>query len=253
MSQSILVTAGASGIGRAIADRFLKAGDRVHVCDINQSLLDGYALEHNQLSTSLCDVGDPEQVQEMFAYIEKEIGCIDVLVNNAGIGGPSVPLECVGLDDWQQSLRVNLTGPFLTMKQVIPGMKRQKSGCIINIVTSSANTGLPNRTPYVASKCGLRGLTHNAARELGPYNIRVNGVFPGVVDNPRGRALIANQAKENGISEEDAKNEFLSYVSMRTMVDPSDIADMCHFLASAAARHVTGQEISVDGNVEWEQ
>ena len=249
----MLVTAGGAGIGRAIAETFLRNGDRVHVCDIDAVALETLAEAFPNASLSDTDVGDEQQVERMFATIDERMDGLDVLINNAGIGGGRAPIEETDLADWQLSLQVNLTGPFLTIRRAVPAMKAQSSGCIINIVTTSAITGLPHRTPYVASKSGLRGLTHNAARELGPYNIRVNGVFPGAIDNARGRALIQKQAELKGVSMQAASEEFLSYISMRTMIDPQEIADMCLFLASPAARHVTGQEICVDGNVEWEQ
>ncbi|MEM1112946.1 MAG: SDR family oxidoreductase [Pseudomonadota bacterium] len=253
MSQRVLVTAGGSGIGRAIAETFLRAGDRVHVCDIDGSMLQELSSDFPEASVSVTDVGESGQVDAMFAAVEYRMGGLDVLINNAGIGGQRALIEDIDLDQWQQSLQVNLTGPFLTMRRAIPAMKAQSSGCIINIVTTSAITGLPNRTCYVASKCGLRGLTQNAARELGPFNIRVNGVFPGAIDNERGRGIIAKFAAEKDLSIDEATEKFLSFVSMRTLIEPQEIADMCAFLASPAARHVSGQEICVDGNVEWEE
>ncbi|MEM0953120.1 MAG: SDR family oxidoreductase [Pseudomonadota bacterium] len=253
MSQRVLVTAAGSGIGRAIAEAFLAQGDLVHVCDIDPAPLPAITAAFEGASTSVCDVGDVAQLAALYAQACAAMGGVDILINNAGIGGPRAALENFSLQDWQRCLDVNLTAPFTLMQHVVPGMKAQGGGCIINIVTTSVLTGLPQRAGYVASKAGLRGLTGNAARELGPDNIRVNGVFPGVIDNPRGHALIEKQAAEKRVSVSEAKESFLSYVSMRTMIDPREVAAMCVFLASPAAKHVTGQEICVDGNVEWEQ
>ena len=132
-------------------------------------------------------------------------------------------------------------------------MKQARSGVIINISTSSVLTGLPLLAPYVASKTGVLGLTRNAARELGPYNIRCNTILPGLIDNARGRALVQQLADERGQSFAEAETEFLRYVSLRTWIDPGEIGDLALFLASDAARHITAQSIAVDGNVEWEE
>ncbi len=132
-------------------------------------------------------------------------------------------------------------------------MKKQGSGCIINISTGSAKTGLPNRLPYVASKVGVLGLSHNLARELGEFNIRCNTILPGLMDNPRGRGLVSKHAEATGQTEAAAEAEFLKYISMRSWIQPSEIADTAFFLASSEAKHISAQEISVDGNFEWEQ
>jgi NAD(P)-dependent dehydrogenase (short-subunit alcohol dehydrogenase family) len=142
---------------------------------------------------------------------------------------------------------------FYCAKQVILTMKAQNSGCMINISTVSAKTGLPNRLPYVASKVGVLGFTHNLARELGEFNIRCNTILPGLMDNPRGRLLVEKLANEKRLSIEDAEQEYLKYISLRSWIQPSEIAETVYFLASDAAHHITAQEIAVDGNIEWEQ
>ena len=201
----------------------------------------------------IADVGNPQQVE---AFIEQAInlmGSIDVLVNNAGIGGPKAAIEDIDYQDWDDCIRINLSGMFYCAKQVIPAMKKQGSGCIINISTGSAKTGLPKRLPYVASKVGVLGLSHNLARELGEFNIRCNTILPGLMDNPRGRSLVAKHAEENQLTIEQAEAEFLKYSSMRCWIQPAEIADAALFLASDGAKHITAQEIAVDGNFEWEQ
>lgn len=252
MKQTVLVTAGASGIGRAIADCFLKAEAEVFICDIDPGLLDEALASDSRLQGQVADVGDAAQVKALFHRIHEQWGRLDVLVNNCGIGGPNAPLEEVSDEDWSRCLQVNLTGAFYCIRQAAPLMKKRRSGCIINISTPSAVVGLPNRGPYVASKAGLAGLTYNVAREYGPYNIRCNAVLPGAVDNPRGRRVLAAVAEKANISIEEAEARLLSHISMRTWVQPSEIAELVVFLASHAGRHITGQQIAVDGNVEWE-
>jgi NAD(P)-dependent dehydrogenase (short-subunit alcohol dehydrogenase family) len=175
-----------------------------------------------------------------------------VLVNNAGIGGPRAAIEDIDDDGWDRTIAVNLTGMFYCIREAARVMKPQKSGCIINISTGSVRTGLPMRLPYVASKQGVMGMTHNVARELGPFNIRCNAILPGLIDNARGRSLVARAAQEAGKSFEEAEAEMLKYISLRCWIDPLEIADTALFFASHAGRHISGQFLGVCGNIEWE-
>lgn len=196
MTQRVIVTAGASGIGLAVAQKFLAEGAQVTICDIAEPALQ-QALDSNAgLQGQLADVGDPQSVEAFFKAAIHDMGGIDVLVNNAGIGGPRGPVEAIDYQDWDDCIRINLNGMFYCVKQVVPAMKAQQSGCITNISTVSARTGLPNRMPYVASKVGVLGLSHNLARELGEYQIRCNTILPGLMDNPRGRLLVDKLAKK---------------------------------------------------------
>ena len=199
-SPRVVVAAGASGIGLAIAQRFLADGAEVFICDISAPTLDKALNENPRLQGRLANVGDPQSVEGFFNQALSILGGIDVLVNNAGIGGPRAKVEEIDYQDWDDCIQINLSGMFYCVKQVVPTMKAQNSGCIINISTSSAKTGLPNRLPYVASKVGVLGLSHNLARELGAFNIRVNTILPGLMDNPRGRGLVAKHAEEQGLS-----------------------------------------------------
>jgi NAD(P)-dependent dehydrogenase (short-subunit alcohol dehydrogenase family) len=250
--QRVIITAGGSGIGRATAERFLASGARVHICDIDPAMLKE-ALDANPgLGGSVADVGKPAEVERMIGEALTRLGGCDVLVNNAGIGGPRAAIEDVSYEDWDRTVQVNLNGMFYCIKQVVPGMKAQGSGCIINISTGSARVGLPMRSPYVASKVGVLGLTYTLARELGPHNIRVNSILPGAIDNERGRNLVRRYGEERGMSFAEAEAHFLGYISMRTWIDPSEIGDTAVFLASHAGRHISGQHLGVCGNIEWE-
>ncbi len=208
--------------------------------------------DNPSIHTFIADVSDPQQVDEFVTAAIDSLGGVDVLVNNAGIGGPRAALEDIAIDDWDRTIAVNLNGAFYCMRAVIPHLKRQQSGSIVNISTTSARTGLPNRSPYVASKVGLQGLTYTAARELGPYNVRCNAILPGYINNERGNLLIQKHADETGKSPEQARHDFMRFISMRTMIEMSEIGDMAVFLASDAARHVSGQQIGVCGNLEYE-
>ena len=251
--QRVIVTAGASGIGLAIAKKFHAEGAHVHICDIAPDTLDKALDRVSGMHGSIVDVSNPKQVEAFMTGTIEALDGIDVLVNNAGISGPRANVEDILYDEWEDCMRTNLSSMFFCAKQVIPFMKAQNSGCIVNISTGSAKTGLPGRLPYVVSKVGVLGLSHNLARELGPHNIRCNTILPGLIDNPRGRQLVEQYARHKSLSSEMAEGDFLKYISMRTWIKPSEIADAVYFLASNSARHVTGQEIAVDGNFEWEQ
>jgi NAD(P)-dependent dehydrogenase (short-subunit alcohol dehydrogenase family) len=252
MTKRVLVTAGGTGIGRAIAEAFVLAGSHVAICDVDAISLHAMRERYSNLIAEHADVSKGEDLDSLFSRIFEQWGGLDVLVNNAGIGGPRAPVEDTNEDDWRKCLDVNLTGAFLAAKRAIPVMKAQVAGCIINISTSSARTGLPNRGAYVASKAGLIAFSNNVAREVGAWNIRCNAILPGLIDNDRGRALIERFAHERDLPMQEAEEKFLSFVSMRTMIQPSEVAALCLFLASDDARHITGQAIGVDGNMEWE-
>lgn len=251
-AQRVIVTAGGSGIGRAIVDRFVAAGARVHTCDVQEESLAGTVASDDAVSGTLADVGKPGDVENLVAEAVESMGGVDVLVNNAGIGGPAAALEDISYEDWDRTIGVNLNGMFYCIKNVAPHMKAQKSGCIVNISTASARVALPMRSPYVASKVGVLGLTHTVAREYGPFGIRCNAILPGLIDNERGRGILARQAAERGITEAEREAQFLEFISLKCWIDPTEVGDLAVFLASHAGRHITGQEIGMDGNVEWE-
>ncbi|MDB5364826.1 MAG: short-chain dehydrogenase/reductase [Rhodospirillales bacterium] len=252
-ARRVLVTAGAAGIGLAIARAFLADGADVHVCDVDAAALDAARAELPGLGTSNIQIGDAAQMERLRAELEARFGGLDVLVNNAGIGGPRGAIETVSDDDWDAVLRVNVTGMFHAVRAFVPAMKAQRSGCILNISTTSVRTSLPNRTPYVVSKAAVNGLTRNLARELGPFNIRCNSISPGSIENERGRALMTDRAARLGLSYDEALQQRLGFISMRTRIEPEEVGATAVFLASHAARHVTGQDVSVCGNVEWEE
>lgn len=246
--RSILVTAGASGIGRAIAELFHARGDRVIVCDVDQAALDSIAAALPGIVTSRTDVADPAAVAAMI----DRVGPISVLINNAGVAGPIGGIETNDPDEWARCFAVNVHGAFHTIHAVAPAMRATGEGAIINISTASTVTGLPGRSAYVASKWALEGLTRNVAREFGPAGIRVNAIRPGFMDTERMRGLMARAAERLQRPVAEIEAEALGYISMRTKIQPSEIGEMAWFLASDAARHITAQIIGVDGNAEWE-
>ena len=249
--QRVLVTGGRAGIGRAIAERFLRNDATVFVCGRTQRK-DEPSARAPQFHDIVADVANPDDVENMFQMIEDACGGLDVLVNNAGISGPNQPVEDMSIEEWKRTIDVNLSGAFYCARKAAPFMKRRQSGVILNISTTSARVALPRRAPYVASKTGLHGLTRSLARELGPHNIRCNTISPGMVDNERGARVRAARAAAEGMTAEEVLKYRLDVISMRTMVTVDDVAETAFFLASNGAQHLSGQEISVCGNLEWE-
>jgi len=253
MARTVVVTGGASGIGRVIAQRFADAGYRVHIFDINAEAVARALSENAAFSGTVGDVSAPADVTRGMRDAEEAMGRVDVLVNDAAIPGPRAPVEQMPDDEWDRTMRVNLYGPFLWTKAVVPGMKARREGSIVNISTGSVRTLPLNRSVYNVSKWGVEGLTKTAARELGPWNVRVNAIQPGMVNNERMRMIVQRIADQEGRSTTEVEDEFLQYISMRCKVEPQDIADMAVFLSSEGASRVTGQVIAVDGHIEWEQ
>ncbi|MBZ9772216.1 SDR family oxidoreductase [Mesorhizobium sp. CO1-1-8] len=249
----MLVTAGGGGAGRGIATHFHAAGAKVLACDVDTAGIRSLEAECPGLLGIVADAGDEASVQRAFDAAVGHMGGVDVLVNNVGIAGPTAAAEDVTLDQWNESLRVNLTSHFLFARAVIPAMKAQGSGLIVNISSGSAKVGLPLRLPYVVTKGAVLSMSMNLARELGPFGIRVNAILPGAIKGARVDRVIKAKAEALGIDPADYERSLLRYISMRTMVDPEDVAAMISFLASPAGSRISGQSIGVDGNIEWEE
>lgn len=250
--QIVVVTAGAGGAGRVIAEKFADAGSRVLTCDVDDRASAHLASARPDIAVLVGDVGEERTVERVFEEAERRFGPVDVLVNNVGIAGPTAAVEDITTDDWTESLRANLTSHFLCARRVVSKMKARRSGLIVNISSGSAKVGLPLRLPYVVTKGALLSFTHNLARELGPYGIRVNAILPGAIRGERIRRVITAKAAALGVTAAEYERDLLRYVSLRTMVDPEDIAAMILFLASPSGRRITGQFIGVDGNIEYE-
>ena len=246
----VLVTAGAQGIGLAIAETFAGAGAQVHVCDIDEAALADVAKRLPGVTASLTDVADEAQVAAMFADLERRWGTLDVLVNNAGIAGPTAAVEDIALADWNRTLAVNLTGMFLCTRSAVPMLKKAGGGSIVNLSSVAGRLGFPLRTPYSATKFGVIGLTETWAMELGPSGIRVNAILPGVVAGDRSERVISAKAEALGIDKDAMRDRMVSKVSLRTMVSPYDIANQILFVCSPAGQNISGQSLSVCGNVE---
>ena len=246
----VVVTAGAQGIGLAITEAFVTAGAEVHICDVSDDFLVAAKSRFPGVSQSLTDVSNEAQVDAMFAELGARWGALDVLVNNAGIAGPTAPVEDTDLAQWGQTIAVNLTGPFLCTRRAVPLLKAAGGGSIVNLSSVAGRLGFPLRTPYSASKFGVIGLTETWAMELGPSHIRVNAILPGIVAGDRQERVIAAKAASYGIDHEEMRQRLLSKVSLRSMVTAQDIANQIIFICSSAGSAISGQSLSVCGNVE---
>ena len=246
----VLVTAGAQGIGLAITQAFVAAGAQVHICDINEGFLAHAKQLLPQVGQSRTDVSDAAQVDALFADIGARWGGLDVLVSNAGIAGPTSPVEDTELAAWDQTIAINLTGPFLCTRRAVPLLKAAGGGSIVNLSSAAGKFGFPLRTPYSASKFGVIGLTETWAMELGPSKIRVNAILPGIVAGERQERVIAAKAASYGIEHEAMRERLLAKVSLRSMVTAQDIANQIVFICSPAGASISGQSLSVCGNVE---
>jgi NAD(P)-dependent dehydrogenase (short-subunit alcohol dehydrogenase family) len=246
----VLVTAGASGIGRAIVDMLAEAGAKIHVCDVDDKALAALRQARPDVGTSLADVADEAQVDRLFQDVQDRMGGLDVLVNNAGIAGPTGAIEDLSLADWRRCIEVDLTGQFLCARRAVPMLKAAGGGVMVNMSSSAGRFGYAFRTPYAAAKWGIIGLTQSLAKELGPSNISVNAILPGIVEGPRMEGVIRARAQQVGVPYEEMEKQYLSRVSMRRMVSPNDVAAMVLFLVSPLGRNVSGQSLGVDANVE---
>jgi NAD(P)-dependent dehydrogenase (short-subunit alcohol dehydrogenase family) len=248
MTQRVLVTAGAAGIGRAIAQAFAAAGAKVHVCDLDAAALAELRGEIPSVSTSVCDIGDRAAVEAMVAEAATALGGLDVLVNNAGISGPTASVEQMDPDAWEAVLRINLSGTFHVTRHAIPHLKRSKDGAILVMSSLAGRFGYPNRSPYSTSKWGLIGFTMTLARELGGWGIRVNAILPGAVEGPRIERVLEGRAAASGRSVADERVAALANQSVKRFVAPEEIGALAVFLASDAARSISGQIVPIDGD-----
>lgn len=248
----VLVTAGASGIGAAIARAFCDAGAQVHICDIDRDALERIEQEAPNISTSKADASSEKDVKLVFDDVMCTLGGLDVLVNNAGIAGPTGPIQDINCSDWQRTIEVNLNSQYLFAHYAVPLLMQSKSDpCMIAMSSVGGRVGYPYRTPYAASKWGIVGMTKSLAIELGSFGIRVNAILPGAVEGERIDRVITSRALATGVSIDEMHREHIKKISLGRFISPNDIAAMTLFLASPGARNVSGQAISVDGNTEY--
>lgn len=247
----VLITGGASGIGAAIGSAFVEADSNVHVCDIDDSALIQFKERFPCCQTTNADVANGNQVASVLETQQTKFGGLDVLVNCAGIAGPTAGVDRITEQQWLRTIDVNLNGQFHFLHHAVPLLRQSKQANIICISSVAGRLGLPWRTPYSATKWAIVGMVKSLAIELGPEDIRVNALLPGIVEGPRMDGVIRARAELAGVGEETMRQEYLRKISLRRMVTAEDVALMCLFLCSPAGRNISGEAISVDGNVEY--
>lgn len=245
MTTRVLITAGASGIGLAMARRFADAGARVRVTDIDRAAL---AALPSGITGHQVDVTDETAMDNLFQQIGAEWQGLDVLCANAGVAGPTALIEDIELDAWRSCVAVNLDGSFLAAKYAAPMMKPAGSGAIVITSSTAGQHGYPARPPYCAAKWAVIGLMKTLAMELGPFGIRANAICPGAVEGPRMEGVLTREAALKGMTRDAVYQGYASGTSMQSWVTAEDIAETAHFLASDAARLISGQVIAVDGH-----
>ena len=250
-NKKIIISAGASGIGWAIAKVCLSKGATVFINDIDKKYLNKvkkHPLNKKKLFVYECDASNENDVKNLFKQISKKTKKIDALINNVGIAGPTGTIEKLKSKDWEETLKVNVISHFYFSKLAIPMLKKNKGGTIINLSSTAGIFGFPLRSPYAASKWAVVGMTKTMAMELGKFNIRVNAICPGTIKGDRMGRVIRDKAKFLKVSKKLIEKDFISMASMNCWIYEEDIGKMCSFLISSDGERISGQAIPVDGN-----
>ncbi|MGK9171193.1 SDR family oxidoreductase [Inquilinus limosus] len=246
----VLVTAGASGIGREITRAFVEEGARVHVCDVDSAALAALAAESPAISTTSADVSDRAAVAKLFDEALAALGGLDCLVNNVGIAGPTGRVDQIDPEEWDRTLTVNITGQFNCTRLAVPHLAKSGNASIINLSSSAGRLGFPLRSPYAASKWAVVGFTKSLSMELGGLGIRVNAIQPGIVEGDRIRRVFAAKAAQRGITPEEMQAQALAQASIHELIQPRQLADQILLLASPRGRTISGQAISICGDLQ---
>jgi NAD(P)-dependent dehydrogenase (short-subunit alcohol dehydrogenase family) len=248
MPQRVLITAGAAGIGREFARAFSASGARVFVCDIDEPALVAIGKDIPGVIAKRYDMARRAEIEAMVPDAVAQLGGLDVLINNAGISGMTLPVADYPPDDWDKVVAVNLTAMFDVTRLAIPHLKQSKAGVIINMSSVAGRFGFKNRSPYAATKWGVIGFTKTLAIELGDWGVRANAIAPGAVAGDRIERVFAGRAQISGKSVTDVRAEAMAEQSIKAMIDPNDIAALAVFLASDAAKSISGQVLPIDND-----
>ncbi|GJD52434.1 3-oxoacyl-[acyl-carrier-protein] reductase FabG [Methylobacterium crusticola] len=243
----VLVTAGAGGIGLEVARAFVEEGARVHVCDVDRAALG--TLPEGITGTE-ADVASRDDVARLFAEAHDALAGLDVLINNAGIAGPTGRVEEINPEDWDRCLDICITGQFNCVRLAVPLLRRSANPSIVNLSSVAGRFGFPLRTPYAAAKWAVIGFTKSLSRELGADGIRVNAVLPGIVAGDRQRRVLEAKAQQRGLSFAETEAAAFAAASIKDYVTARQLADQILFLASPRGRTISGQALAVDGDLQ---
>ncbi|WP_434054804.1 MAG: SDR family oxidoreductase [Roseibium sp.] len=250
MTKRVLVSAGAAGIGRVIAERFLNEGARVAICDADADAVVAFSEQYPDAVAAVADVTSESEMGDFLSELEARWGGADIVCANAGTGGPAGAIETLDYTEWQNCVATNVHGAFLTCRWAARVMKAEGSGLIALTSSTAGIMGYPMRSPYAAAKWAIVGLTKTLAMELGPRGIRVNAICPGAVEGPRMDRVVTAEAVARGMSEDEVRALYVDGVSMKTWVTAEDVTNMISFLASDAGRKISGQILAIDGHTE---
>src|SRR5438874_10998874 len=247
-----VVTGAAKGMGRDICLTLAREGANLAIAAREPAPLEALGREVTALGRRVIvvptDVTDEAAVERLVTRARETFGRIDILVNAAGITGPiETPVWEIKADDFDHVIAVNLRGTFLPTKHVLPAMIKQRDGKIVNISGTSGLRGYKYRAAYSSSKWALRGFTRTVALEVGPYNVNVNAVHPGIVAGDRMDRLCREKARARGSSPERVHDEYVQEMALLRVTTARDIANAVLFLASDASKNMTGQSVTVDG------
>ncbi len=244
----VMVSAGANGIGLAIAQAFVREGARVAVCDVDATALSALAARDPALQASACDVSQRDQVARWFDVALAHLGGLDCLVNNAGIAGPTGKVDAIDPEAWDRCIAVDLTGQFNCVRLAVPALRASGNASIVNVSSLAGRLGFALRTPYAAAKWGVIGLMRSLAVELGPDRIRVNALLPGIVAGERQQRVLAAKAQARGVAFEEIERSAFAATSIQQYVTAEQLADYVVYLASPRAATISGQALSVCGD-----
>lgn len=252
-NSTAIVTGASQGIGEKIAVALADSGASVTLAARSDGIYEtANLIDEDRVLPVETDVTDEESVKGCIEATVDEFNGLDFVINNAGIAGPTKPIEEVSLDEWNHTQAVNVSGMFLMIKHSVSHLRNSEQGRIVNISSISGKRPLENRTPYTASKMAVIGLTRTLAFELGDNNITVNAICPGPTKGPRIQNVIRNQAENRGVSYEEAKQQvFLDDVALGRLTNPEDVAEMVVYLVSEQGSHITAQDINVDAGTTW--
>ena len=244
-----IITGAASGIGKAIAEKFAREGAKVAIADINLAMAEKTAREIGPAAMAVkVDVGDKACVEAMADKVEEKLGPLDIFVNNAGVSYVAPFLDC-SEQLWDKTMLINLKGAFHGCQAAVKRMLPRKKGVILNMSSQSGKAGNSQYAAYCASKFGVVGLTQSLAVEFAAEGIRVNAICPGVVFTPLWDAMIKDYAKKRNMEPEQVKPYLESKVPLGRLCTPEDVANTAAFLASDQASFITGQSINVSGGL----
>ncbi|ART48474.1 SDR family oxidoreductase [Acidovorax carolinensis] len=248
MTQRVLITAGAGGIGLAIAKAFVANGARVHIADVNAEAVQQITQSNPGITGSVGDISKAADLDTLFNDVQAQLGGLDVLVNNAGIAGATAPVADYPMDTWNAVVGINLTGTFMVTQRAIPLLKASGAGSILVMSSLAGRFGYANRVAYSTTKWGLVGFTKTLSLELGPLGITANSIHPGAVDGPRIQSVFEGRAKVSGRTVQEETDLALANQSVKQFINPADIAALAVFLAGPHARTISGQMFPIDGD-----